>query len=149
MDNLDCMPSFNELTSEKETKSDTITTLFPRTCQQLTSGAHRKTNRAWGEGTGETRWYTTRCPSRNFIHTYDGTVSSAILRLTICVIAFTFYITPVLVVMWSQLLNTIRALALDHSTIVSRLLLFVEVDTYCLTSYVFLDHEYTTVSCHK
>ena len=37
--------------------------------KQLTSDAHRKTNRAWAEETWETRWDTTRCRLRTFIQT--------------------------------------------------------------------------------
>ena len=42
---------------------------FSEHAKQLTSDAHGKTNRAWAEGTWETRWDITRCRLRTFIHT--------------------------------------------------------------------------------
>ena len=42
---------------------------FSEHAKQLTSDAHGKTNRAWAEGTWETRWDTTRCRLRTFIQT--------------------------------------------------------------------------------
>ena len=42
---------------------------FSEHAKQLTSDAHGKTNRAWVEGTWETRWDTTRCRLRTFIQT--------------------------------------------------------------------------------
>ena len=42
---------------------------FSEHAKQLTSHAHGKTNRAWAEGTWETRWDTTRCRLRTFIQT--------------------------------------------------------------------------------
>ena len=42
---------------------------FSEHSKQLTSDAHGKTNRAWAEGTWETRWDTTRCRLRTFIQT--------------------------------------------------------------------------------
>ena len=42
---------------------------FSENAIQLTSDAHGKTNRAWAEGTWETRWDTTRCRLRTFIQT--------------------------------------------------------------------------------
>ena len=42
---------------------------FSEHAKQLTSDAHGKTNRAWAEGTWETRWDTIRCRLRTFIQT--------------------------------------------------------------------------------
>ena len=41
---------------------------FSEQANQLTNDAHGKTNRAWAEGTWETRWDTTHCRLREFIH---------------------------------------------------------------------------------
>ena len=43
--------------------------LFSEHAKHLTSDAHGKTNRAWAEGTWETRWDITRCRLITFIHT--------------------------------------------------------------------------------
>ena len=40
---------------------------FSEHSKQLTIDAHGKTNRAWAEGTWETRWDTTRCRLRTII----------------------------------------------------------------------------------
>ena len=46
---------------------------FSEHAKQLTSDAHGTTNRAWAEGTWETRWDTTRCRLRTFIQTPSNT----------------------------------------------------------------------------
>ena len=42
---------------------------FSEQAKQLTKDAHGKTNRAWAEGSWETRWDITRCRLREFIRT--------------------------------------------------------------------------------